>query len=144
MAAANSSTSTSPTIKLRWTAKELSRREPATWKIVAVGHALGDAIAATSLSHLYCRARSGDHLSRVNAHCRHEGEEDGEHEERRSRPWWLCGRRRMGECLYDPEERRLPRQHRPEPDDLAAGRRRGNPAHSGHAGRAGDSRRPLL
>src|SRR2546426_3509196 len=25
-----------------------------------------------------------------------EGEEDGEHKERRSRPWWLCGRRRLG------------------------------------------------
>src|SRR5256885_2518894 len=38
-----------------------------------------------------------------------EGEEDGEHKERRSRPWWLCGRRRLGERLQDPEERRCPR-----------------------------------
>src|SRR2546428_4038190 len=73
-----------------------------------------------------------------------EGEEDGEHKERRSRPWWLCGRRRLGERLQDPEERRLPRPHRPEPHHLAAGRRRSKPPHSGHAGRAGESPRPPL
>src|SRR3989449_9624369 len=71
-----------------------------------------------------------------------EGEEDGEHKERRSRPWWLCGRRRLGERLQDPEERRVPRQHRPETHPLPAGRRPSNPAPSGPAGRAGRSRRP--
>src|SRR2546428_13190218 len=43
-----------------------------------------------------------------------EGEEDGEHKERRSRPWWLCGRRRLGERRQDPEERRSPRRPPPQ------------------------------
>src|SRR2546422_7118095 len=73
-----------------------------------------------------------------------EGEEDGEHKERRSRPWWLCGRRRLGERLQDPEERRLPRPDRPEPDHLTAGRRPRKPAHSGPPGRARGFRPPLL
>src|SRR2546428_8929577 len=62
-----------------------------------------------------------------------EGEEDGEHKECRSRPWWLCGRRRLGERLQDPEERRVPRRHLPEPHHIAASRRRRNPPHHGHA-----------
>src|SRR2546428_8541918 len=72
-----------------------------------------------------------------------EGEEDGEHNERRSRPWWLCGRRRLGERLQDPEERRLPRQHRPEPHQLPPGRRPRNPPQSCPARRGGESRLPL-
>src|SRR2546426_5973909 len=65
-----------------------------------------------------------------------EGEEDGEHKERRSRPWWLCGRRRLGERLQDPEERRLPPQHRPETHHLPAGRRPRHPTDFCHPGRA--------
>src|SRR3989442_15783481 len=68
-----------------------------------------------------------------------EGEEDGEHKERRSRPWWLCGRRRLGERLQDPEERRLPRQHRPQPPQPAAGRAPSKPPPSCPAGRGGPS-----
>src|SRR5256885_5687187 len=49
-----------------------------------------------------------------------EGEEDGEHKERRSRPWWLCGRRRLGERLQDPEERRFLRPHPPQTPPPAA------------------------
>src|SRR2546425_6666455 len=62
-----------------------------------------------------------------------EGEEDGEHKERRSRPWWLCGRRRLGERLQDPEERRLPRQPRPETHPLPGGRSPRHPPQSCHA-----------
>src|SRR2546422_10083570 len=51
-----------------------------------------------------------------------EGEEDGEHKERRSRPWWLCGRRRLGERLQDPEERRRPREERTKNAPPGAGR----------------------
>src|SRR2546425_12902156 len=71
-----------------------------------------------------------------------EGEEDGEHKECRSRPWWLCGRRRLGERLQDPEERRVPPPHRPEPHPLPAGRRRRHPAQSCPPGRGGGSPRP--
>src|SRR5712692_3515742 len=56
---------------------------------------------------------------------------DGERKERRSRPWRLCGRRGMGWRLQDPKEWRSPRQHRPEPDDLVAGRRGGDQTRSG-------------
>src|SRR2546426_6648506 len=72
-----------------------------------------------------------------------EGEEDGEHKERRSRPWWLCGRRRLGERLQDPEERRFPRPHRPETHQLPAGRTPRNPTHSRHARPARQSPPPL-
>src|SRR3989454_9600502 len=69
-----------------------------------------------------------------------EGEEDGEHKERRSRPWWLCGRRRLGERLQDPEERRVPRPPRAETPHLAGGRRPSHPPASHPARRAGGSR----
>src|SRR2546426_2280795 len=59
-----------------------------------------------------------------------EGEEDGEHKERRSRPWWLCGRRRLGERLQDPEERRLTPQQRPPTHQPTAGRPPPEPTHS--------------
>src|SRR3989442_8697626 len=73
-----------------------------------------------------------------------EGEEDGEHNERRSRPWWLCGRRRLGERLQDPEERRLPRLHRPQTHPPPAGRRRSHPPPSCPPGPAGGSSPPPL
>src|SRR2546428_9119454 len=66
-----------------------------------------------------------------------EGEEDGEHNERRSRPWWLCGRRRLGERLQDPEERRVTRPHPPKTDQLPAGRPPSKPTQPRHPGRAG-------
>src|SRR2546427_8517502 len=72
-----------------------------------------------------------------------EGEEDGEHKERRSRPWWLCGRRRLGERLQDPEERRVPPPQPPKPRPLPAGARRHHPAHSGHPGPGGQAPRAL-
>src|SRR2546425_6190653 len=67
-----------------------------------------------------------------------EGEEDGEHNERRSRPWWLCGRRRLGERLQDPEERRLPPPQRAQNDPLAGGRRPATPAGSSASRPSGD------
>src|SRR3989449_5457972 len=72
-----------------------------------------------------------------------EGEEDGEHKERRSRPWWLCGRRRLGERLQDPEERRLTPLPRPETHPLPSEGRRQNPPQSGRPGRGGGCTRAL-
>src|SRR2546427_10034720 len=69
-----------------------------------------------------------------------EGEEDGEHKECRSRPWWLCGRRRLGERLQDPEERRFPPHHRPQTHHLPSGRRPRNPTPSCPPGPARPSR----
>src|SRR2546425_11224881 len=59
-----------------------------------------------------------------------EGEEDGEHKERRSRPWWLCGRRRLGERLQDPEERRFPPPEPPQTRPLAPRRTPSQPPQS--------------
>src|SRR5256885_4108876 len=72
-----------------------------------------------------------------------EGEEDGEHKERRSRPWWLCGRRRLGERLQDPEERRVSRHRRPQTRPPAAGQPRIQPPPSSHARQAPESLLPL-
>src|SRR5439155_13809148 len=54
------------------------------------------------------------------------------------------GRLWLGERLQYPEKGRLQRQRRPEPHDIVGGRRDGYQAHSCSAGRACNSRRPLL
>ena len=50
----------------------------------------------------------------------------------------------VGRCIQEPEEGRLQRQHRSEPDDIAGRRRCGDQARACRAGRARDSGRPLV